>query len=707
MTAWYHNIHRAYLLDFQMPDSADQMPLGQPPNLRHVDPQRIVNQLHQAGVQALYTHAKDNQGNCYYNTQFGHKHSGIGDRDLMAEFSLACRAVGMTLLFYVQMSRERRANREPMYAARREDGSPLVMVSDKPLQPSLEERPVICLNGPGREYIKNIVGELADKYDFDGYWLDCFAWWGLHNPCYCSYCRDKYRMDRGVPLPRADDKTSPAWRQYYLWRMNLNNLILEEIRQTIRAVNPHLTITHNPLYHTAYIDFGEAGSDDYMSHEFHFDEGYGYLSLTCRQNDALRPNQPFEIETWRFANRLRGERPMLRGYQVRPVVQLFTEMATVLANGGFTQYYDQINPDGTLDPFSIQVMKEAFEELRCREPYIDRSLLRLEYASLVWSARNQALAPTPWQQSHLHELEGFHLALTESHTTHRLITDHDLAQQRLGNPRVLVLPNLMLMSAQQVQAVRQFVEQGGGLVASFRTSLCDVEGNSLSQFQLADVLGADYLEMFGYSYGFMRFDEQHELTHRIPLGFPITLWDKYQTKVRPHHNSTTLGRLVHPMRGMHMGNPPQEITPYPAMVMHRMGKGRVVYLPQQLGEAYQDYGHPDLRQLLVNAVRWAAGSQPAIQLKAPGTVEMVAWGTPEGRRVIHLVNRTSAGPMRTKGSVITECIPVHDLRVILSHSAATAIRQPDNQPLSINQTRHGWEITLDRLDIHTMVILEP
>ncbi len=52
--------------------------------------------------------------------------------------------------------------------------------------------------------------ELAERYDFDGYWLDCFGWWGRVNPCYCDDCRAKYREDTGSVLPAAEDKESAA-----------------------------------------------------------------------------------------------------------------------------------------------------------------------------------------------------------------------------------------------------------------------------------------------------------------------------------------------------------------------------------------------------------------------------------------------------------------------------------------------------------------
>ncbi len=55
---------------------------------------------------------------------------------------------------------------------------------------------------------------------------------------------------------------------------------------------------------------------------------------------------------------------------------------------------------------------------------------------------------------------------------------------------VLILPNLAAMSESQCQAVRQFVERGGSLIATGQTSLYDRWGEPRADFALADLFGA-------------------------------------------------------------------------------------------------------------------------------------------------------------------------------------------------------------------------
>lgn len=706
MNTWFKTVKRAYLLDFQMPDSADQMPIGQPRNLRHIDPERIVAELHEAGVQALYTHAKDNQGNCYYDTRYGHKHTGIGDRDLMREFSEACRQRGMAILYYVQLSRERRGNLVEAYAARDAGGERVVGKAGFPLQPSQDERPVMCLNGPGRDYLNNILRELSETYDFDGYWLDCFAWWGRTNPCYCEVCKAKYYQDTGALLPAQGDKESHGWKRYLKWRRRLNTVILQELIATIRTANPELSITHNGTgcNFEFYTELAFCEADDYVSHEFHYNDGYGNLALWCRKNEALKPGIPFEIETWRFFNL--GLERMVRGYQVRPVTQLFTEMATILANGGFIQYYDQIRPDGTLDALSLKRMKGAFEQVAAREAFLSPDHKRLKYASLVWSKQTDAYAYGPHAQSHQRELEGFHYALMEKQIPHDVITERALQRGDFGGARVLVLPNVLCLAEQEADNLRAFVKEGGGVVATYRTSLADPLGNPRENFLLADLFGADYLEPMSYTYSYIKFDDEHPLTAHLEPGWPMTLWNKLQLKVAVREAAEGLGNIVNPTRGMHMGNPPQETTPFPAAVMVRYGRGRVVYFPQPLGDCYQDYGHPDTRRLMINAVLWAAETKPPVEVLSPETVETVIWESPStGEQIVHLVNRTAGGPARTKASVINEAIPVHDLEIRFSKAVQEAVLQPDGVTLEIRKVGDQHEVHVARLEVHAMVVV--
>ena len=72
------------------------------------------------------------------------------------------------------------------------------------------------------------------------------------------------------------------------------------------------------------------------------------------------------------------------------------------------------------------------------------------------------------------------------------LDEWNLTAKDLARYRVLVLANAAALSAAQVNAVREYVRGGGGLVATAETSLCDELGRPRGDFALAEVLGASY-----------------------------------------------------------------------------------------------------------------------------------------------------------------------------------------------------------------------
>ncbi|HEV2122350.1 MAG TPA: hypothetical protein VGW38_06215 [Chloroflexota bacterium] len=188
-----------------------------------------------------------------------------------------------------------------------------------------------------------------------------------------------------------------------------------------------------------------------------------------------------------------------------------------------------------------------------------------------------------------------------------------------------------------------------------------------------------------------------------------------QVKVRQCDGETEpLAFMVNPMRGFHMGHPPLERTPHPSVLVRQFGKGRVVYLSAPVDAVYGEYGHPDYKRLLVNAVRWAAGSPPPVEVEAPTTVEAVARehgddgkGGDRSELRVHLVNRTAAGPARARSSVLQEHFPVHDLtlRVRQDRRFSTATLQPEGKRLEMTQENGVTDVRLPRLDTYSIVVL--
>src|SRR5262249_37335354 len=100
------------------------------------------------------------------------------------------------------------------------------------------------------------------------------------------------------------------------------------------------------------------------------------------------------------------------------------------------------------------------------------------------------------------------------------IHEDDLGREALRNYRALLMPNAAYLGDEACRAVRQFVAEGGSLVATFETSRYTAWGDPRPDFALADVFGAsvagDVIGPAGNSY--MRIEHPHS----IPRGFEAT-----------------------------------------------------------------------------------------------------------------------------------------------------------------------------------------
>src|SRR5205085_10262355 len=61
----------------------------------------------------------------------------------------------------------------------------------------------------------------------------------------------------------------------------------------------------------------------------------------------------------------------------------------------------------------------------------------------------------------------------------------------------------------------------------------------------------------------------------------------------------------------------RETTNIPVAVRGESGRGRVVYLCNQMEMLFYRYGFPDLGRIAANAVRWTLGDERSVEVDAP------------------------------------------------------------------------------------------
>ena len=75
-------------------------------------------------------------------------------------------------------------------------------------------------------------------------------------------------------------------------------------------------------------------------------------------------------------------------------------------------------------------------------------------------------------------IRGFYHALIESRIPFEMVHDEMLDAEHVDPYKILILPNTAVMSEAQCQQVREFVQRGGNVVATYETSLYDEMGQA-------------------------------------------------------------------------------------------------------------------------------------------------------------------------------------------------------------------------------------
>ncbi len=234
--------------------------------------------------------------------------------------------------------------------------------------------------------------------------------------------------------------------------------------------------------------------------------------------------------------------------------------------------------------------------------------------------------------------------LTLAQLPYRAIVDRDLEAVALGSKaRTIILMGVGLLSDAQAEAIRQFVRQGGTLIASAETSLYTEDGTRRPNFALADVFGCNYKGLVSKGRTLVLGKEQPLLggvTGAIdhPDGF---------LAVEATAAASVLGALSAP------GNPD-----LPGLLVTRYGAGQTIYfaghpetslyvaefngttvLPRDPSAAPRD---PRMVELFCNLVRNAGTNRVTVGNLPPGVVVETyrhRYQGAEGLQV-HLLNLT-------------------------------------------------------------------
>ncbi len=689
-----------------------------PQSITEWDPQRLAESLARAGADVAFTFqgfSEDHFGISYYPTELGPMHRNLNGRDHLREYLDALHQRNIKMLGYYSYPDKVVWESNPDW--RQIDAKGKEIGAGTLLSP-------ICPNSPYRDYFLARLTEIVQKYDLDGFMLDTVGF--SPNGCYCRYCQRKYEDRYGAEMPHHHSGYDPGWQRFLQFRFDSVQEIYVDVHQTFKRLRPQMLYTHNAF---ALRSLAWYEGEDY-ERSLRLDD----IVTSIGEWEGSGPLGPTRdgSETWKTGMLTRylrnlsrkpvwmqvGAYMYARDYQAQPVAELKQQAYTIVANGGSPVYITNAFPDGRVDAVLADRMAKVLPGIAALRPYLD-SAEDLPFAALYYSRDCDLLADSldPGQHRYKSSFEGAYQALIEEHIPFDICDSGVLDAERIAPYRVLVVPDAVAMSTGQAAILAEFVDGGGALIATARTSLLDLDGSPRRNFALADAFGADYENPLNYETSFVK-----PLANAVCAGIDerenVPLRHSQQVKVLPRAGAEIAAKLMLPATEVAPGRvftfgedvAPGEVTEYPAILTHTFGKGRVVYFAGDVTRDYGNFGDPSLRKLLRNAVLWAHDGPLPVETDAPLAVEVRCYRQ-GNRHLVHLMNYvTSAmrGWADVGGPAIEDAVPIPDItiRLHVATPPAHAYLASNKQSVPFEYLNSFASMRVTKVEVFDILVVE-
>lgn len=596
-------------------------------------------------------------GGCvaYYPTKipFHHRSAWLGERDVLGELIAGCRKLGMVVIART----DPHATYDDVEAAH-PDWIHVTADGQRRRHWASPEMWVTCGLGPYNfDFMTEVKREIMTAYKVDGIFINR---WDGSGMCYCEHCRNNFRAASGRDLPRTNNPQDPARRAYILWRQERLFALWRKWDDAVRALNPDSCVIPN------------AGGGATSSLDM---KRIGELAPTLMADHQARRGV---MPPWGNGKRGKefratmGKKPIVgifsvgleEPYRWKDSVQNAAEIRLWaidgIANGlrpWFTKFAGSVN-----DPRWLKPVEELYRWCHGAERYLrnERSLARV---ALVYSQQTAWFHTAERGRQHTEDAtDGWYHALIEARIPFEMVHDRLLDAEHLAAFKTLILPNITVLSDAQCAQLRSFVAGGGGIVATYETSLYDEWGVKRKDFGLADLFG---VSASGRNEGPMR-NAYLQLEHAAAKGHPLLrgLEDaprvvhgvfRVDVSAKEKFAASPLKLIPsYPDLPMEKVFPRQPTPDIPQVFLREAGSGRVVYFPWDIDRTFWEILSPDHGKLLANAVTWATNEPAPVTVEGVGVLDVTVWRQ-KASVTVHLVNLTN--PMMMKGPV-REVIPV-------------------------------------------------
>lgn len=507
--------------------------------------------------------------------------------------------------------------------------------------------------------------ELADKYDVDGVWVDGECW--SVEPDYGRKVCDAFRRETGIAkIPRK--ATDPQYFEFAEFCREAFRRYLRHYVDELHAHKPGFEIASNWAF-SSFMPEPVSADVDFISGDYAPADSVNSARLEGRC--MARQGKAWDLMAWSFR-----WPPGEPAACTKSAVQLKQEAAVVLALGGGFQAYFQQMRDGSIQDWQMDVMADVAQFCRERQPFCHRAEAVPQVALLYSGAAYYRMGPDllrPWS-GQLTAMRGILQCLLELHHSVEILSEHHLTG-RMDEYPIIIVPEWAYLEADFRAELLDYVRRGGNLLLVGPAAAALFAKELGVAFSGPPGVQAQWLEFGG-------------MLAAMPGGSGVP---EFASAMR------TFGRVFaeNDVKG----------PSFPAASVTLFGEGKIAATYLNLGERYAKATTSVARQFVDAIVRELFPS-PIVQIQGPAAVD-VQVNRVGGQLAVNLVN--TAGPHADPNVAVFDTIPpVGPLEVGIrtGKRPERVVLQPGTRHMSFKFTNATVQLTLPRLDIHEVILIE-
>lgn len=510
--------------------------------------------------------------------------------------------------------------------------------------------------------------ELCDDYKVDGVWLDGECW--ATRIDYGRKVINAFKRQTGIDsIPQKPD--DPHFMRYLEFcrqgfRDYLNHYVTE-----LHKHNPDFQVCSNWAFSSLMPEPVSIGVD-FLSGDFPLMDSVNIARFETRC--LVHQGKPWDLMAWGFVCRME-DRPC---FSIKSIPQIKQEASIVLSTGGGFQLYFEQKHDGSISQWQMELMKEVAKFCRKRQQYCHKAApvpqIALLYSGKAFYRKNSKFVFYGEMAGIFAPMRGILQNLLDSQNVVDITMEHQISG-RMNDYKLIVLPEWNYLDKEFRKELLEYVKSGGNLL----------------------IIGPESATMFKKELGVSFVGKVEQKGKWLRHGSWMAGLKTASQKVKLKKSTEPFGELYD--ENDHIG------APIPAASIAKYGKGKIAAVYVNLGERYCNARTSVSRDFL-NALVRQLFPKPLVEVTGSNYVDVTA-NRLNGKLMINLIN--TSGPHGDEDVyVFDEITPVGPLNITIrtGKKPKKVTLQPDNMELKYQFRNRMVRITLSKLEIHDIIVIE-